>query len=106
MDQRNTAKQTSNNNNLNSFSIEKKEQDDPKILQEKELGNHTFSQDISYELKKALSLLKNGFPSENNEEFFKAVMKDITSLLEILNEMTLEASTFSESLKHQVHNCC
>jgi hypothetical protein len=53
---------------------------------------------------KALSILRNSIPEECNENFFKAIMKDITNLLEILNEITMEATSFSENLKIQVKN--
>ena len=65
-------------------------------------NNNNFSKEISTELMKALSILRNSLPEQYNEEFFKTIMRDIANLLEILNEITAEATNFSESLKIQV----
>ena len=58
-----------------------------------------MTKEISMELMKAMEILKN---SKYNEEFFKTIIKDISNLLEILNEITMEVSNFSDTLKKQV----
>lgn len=61
-----------------------------------------ISNEISNEMMAALVILKNNLPEEYNEDFFKAIMKDITLLIEIMRQITLEATTFSDQLKENV----
>lgn len=95
----------SKNCNSNSFKIENPADYNNYNHHAKEsdsFSNNNFSKEISTELMKALSILRSSLPEQYNEEFFKTVMRDIANLLEILNEITAEATNFSESLRIQV----
>lgn len=61
-----------------------------------------ITNEMTNEMMKAISLLKNSLPHEYNDDFFKTIMKDILALVEIMKEITLEATTFSDNMKQKV----
>lgn len=61
-----------------------------------------IANEMTNEMMKAISLLKNSLPPECNDDFFKTIMKDILALIEIMKEITIEATTFSDNMKQKV----
>ncbi len=74
----------------------------PKSNKNRNKDEMSLSREISNELVKAIGLLKTTFPNEFTDNFFAIIMKDIVNLLEILEEITVQATSFSTDLKQKV----